>query len=198
MDKKYLCCFEEEVFINEKTQGYKNLCNFKNRPVDNEIYTKFYDCHLFRYLLNCKIEEKDKEKSITVILLNPSFADEYGLDRTLFNVKKFLKEQTNYSEFNVLNIFPIRTPNSKNLTEKMRKYKKLQEKNNEFIKKVISESNDVLIAWGSKYHKNAKWILDLLKDKAVYTYCINKDGSPRHFSPQAYNNAVKSFKRYTF
>ena len=177
---KYPCCFSEEVFMDKKY----------------ELYEKFYDKHLFRYSLKCSLGKKGK--TIVVILMNPSFADEYHLDSTLCNVEKFLKEKTDYSEFCVLNIFPIRTPNSKDIKKKMEKYKKYQEENNKYIINILKNSSDILVAWGSKYHSQAKWIFKFLKNKHVYAYNINKDDSPRHFAPQAYNRSAKKLQKYDF
>lgn len=194
---KYPCEFEEDVFINEKSANYKGRCDFNNRPDDEKPYKKFYDKHLFRYSLKCKIQEKGEP--ITVILMNPSYADECGLDSTLCNVKNFLKDQKIFSEFEVLNIFPIRTPDSSKLVELMKKYKKYQKANDEYIKKALNKSKKVLIAWGSKYHSHAKWIFEILKNKEVYTYCAkNKNGSPKHFVPQVYNRATKKLQKYEF
>lgn len=186
--KKYECIFDENNFIDEEYPDYKNKCDFFNR-LTQEPYKKFYDNHLFRYLLKCKI--KDQGKLITVILMNPSFADEYGLDSTLCNVKEFLEKQKNYSEFEVLNIFPIRTPNSKNILKLMKKYEKIQKTNNEYIINSLKSADEVLVAWGRKYHSYAKWIFKYLNNKKVYAYSVNKDGSPTHFAPQVYYNRNK-------
>lgn len=185
IDKKvlYSCYFKDGVFMDKEYEKYDN----------------FDDKHLFRYSLKGSFGDR-KGKSIVVILMNPSFADEYKLDKTLGNVETFLKGCKEYSEFEVLNIFPIRTPNSKDIKKKMEKYKKYQTENNEYIKKILENSTDILVAWGSKYHKDATWVFKLLKDKNVWTYTSpNKDGSPRHFSPYAYNRiADKKLQKYKY
>ncbi len=193
MSKKYICKFESQYFIDESDLLYKNNYDIDKRE-NKEPYKKFHDKHLFRYSLTCKI--KDVGKYITVILMNPSYADEYGLDSTLCNVREFLIKNTDYSAFEVLNIFPIRTPNSKDVSNLMQKYQKIQTKNNDYVKSILTKSQDILVAWGGKYHNKTMWILDLLKNKNVYAYDINKDGSPRHFAPQAYNRAKKSLQKY--
>lgn len=124
--------------------------------------------------------------------MNPSFADEYGLDATLNNVKTFLSDlkKDNYSEFEVLNIFPIRTPNSKDLLPLLDDYdskRQYRNQNEDYIKKTLKNSNKVLVAWGDKYHKEAQWIFEYLQEGKIYAYHLNKSGSPTHFSPQAYN-----------
>ena len=180
----YVCFFEEGIYMDKTSENYKN----------------FHDKHLFRYSLTCNIQKSGKP--ITVILMNPSYADEYSLDSTLKNVEDFLKNNGKYSKFQVLNIFPIRTPNSNDLMGKMKKYQKYKDRNNEYIKKILEKSEDVLIAWGSKYHSHAKWIFDYLKGKNVYVYGINRDLSPRHFAPQAYSTFAeiknKNYKLYNY
>jgi len=193
-NKRIKCNFENKHFIDENSAEYKNKCKFNNRE-DKEPLSKFYDNHLFRYSLTYKIKEDGE--SITVILMNPSYADEYGLDRTLCNVRDFIENYTKFSKFEVLNVFPIRTPNSNQVLTLMNNYSDIQKENDRHIRNVLSKSNYVLVAWGGKYHNKAKWILDLLKNKNVYAYGINKNKSPRHFAPQAYNNVdVKQLINY--
>lgn len=173
--------------IDETDEHYKNYC----QDCEGQNLRKFRNKSLFRLSLKCIINDKGKEK-ITVILMNPSFADEYGLDATLNNVKTFLSDlkKDNYSEFEVLNIFPIRTPNSKDLLPLLEKYdskRQYRNQNEDYIKKTLNNSNKVLVAWGDKYHKEAQWIFEYLQEGKIYAYHLNKSGSPTHFSPQAYN-----------
>ena len=109
----------------------------------------------------------------------------------MYNVKELKKKKKNYSEFEVLNIFPIRTPNSKNILKLIEKYEKIQKTNNEYIINSLKSADEVLVAWGRKYHSYAKWIFKYLNNKKVYAYSINKDGSPTHFAPQVYYNRNK-------
>lgn len=173
--------------IDETDEHYKNYC----QDCEGQNLRKFRNKSLFRLSLKCTINDKSKEK-ITVILMNPSFADEYGLDATLNNVKTFLSDlkKDNYSEFEVLNIFPIRTPNSKDLLPLLEKYDsqcEYRNQNKKYIIEALNNSNKVLVAWGDKYHKEAQWIFEYLQEGKIYAYHLNKSGSPTHFSPQAYN-----------
>jgi len=195
--ENYSCKFIENEFINDKSKDYKDYCDFGNIP-NKEPIKKFYDNHLFRLSLKCKIQ--DKGEPITVILMNPSYADQHNLDGTLFNVKEYLASK-GFSEFEVLNVFPIRMPNSDNLSGLMKKYDKnneYQELNKKYIENTLKKSKKVLVAWGGKYHSKAKWMFDLLKDKELLAYGINKHGSPTHFAPQVYNknksNPLKKVK----
>lgn len=186
-----------EYFGNEEISArdkyYKNYCAFGKEP--KGILKKFYNKELFRKFLEYKFNDSDEE--ITVILLNPSFACEKGLDLTLNNLKKFLLEIGGYSGFKVLNIFPIRTPKSSMLSDllKKNKFKKYQCNNKQYVLNEVEKCNKIIIAWGGKYNQEAISFLDELwkkKEKPSFlVYHLNKDGSPTHFSSQAYNKIKK-------
>ncbi|MCD7740387.1 MAG: DUF1643 domain-containing protein [Candidatus Gastranaerophilales bacterium] len=188
MEKKYECCFIEGAFIKEKSDKYKKCCAFEDKPT-SEPFTKFYDKHLFRKSLKCKMQNQGE--NITVILMNPSYADEYGLDKTLCKVREFLEQTGKFSGFEVLNIFPVRTPDSDGLLKVMQKYGNYQEENKRYIIETLKNSKKVLLAWGNDYHKDAQWIFDHLNGKELYVYYLNKGGKPRHFAPQAYNRVAE-------
>ena len=192
---KIQCEFDEdrELIINDNSYEYANKCAFGKRSKAKHYIKKFYDNHKFRYALEYKLNE-NQGKTIAIILMNPSFADNNHLDNTLYNVKKFIEnldKNNEYSKFIVLNIFPIRTPNSDRLIETMDNYKLQQEKNDNTIFSTLSEVKDVIVAWGGNYHKVAKnkeWFKKLKsKSIAKYAYGINQDGTPKHFSPYAYD-----------
>lgn len=151
-------------------------------------YTAFDNKALHRFCLRHTLNSKNN-KTITVILMNPSYADENKLDFTLSNVKGFLSEKyPQYSAFEVLNIFSIRMPKSGDLKQLVQKYG--NKENCKFIREYLDKnSNDILLAWGNQYHKDALWILNELKNcsNKLFVYGLNKNGSPRHFSPLVFN-----------
>lgn len=203
MEKKYECCFMgDDDSINsikslDDLDEYKDCCasDDEPRPEPLKNLRKFYNKkYLFRKSLKCKMQESGE--NITVILMNPSFADEYGLDETLSNVKKFLEQIGGFSRFEVLNIFPIRMPKSGNVKELMKKYDhpagNYQEKNKRYIIETLKCSKKVLLSWGDNYHKEAQWIFDYLDGKELYVYRLNKGkGIPTHFSPKVYNKVAE-------
>ena len=183
------CKYFGDEKICENDKYYKDYCAFGKEP--KSVLKKFYNKELFRKSLECKFKYSGEE--ITVILLNPSFACEKGLDLTLNNLKKFLLTVGNYSSFRVLNILPIRTPKSSLLSDllKKKKFKKYQCENKQYLLDEIAKSNKIVIAWGGKYNQEAISFLDELRKKkeklSLFAYHLNKDGSPTHFSSQAYN-----------
>lgn len=192
------CEFEPGVYIEqpEEDEDYKEKCEFDKKCKGN-FTKKFRDKHMFRYSLEYKLHNKTG-KNIVFILMNPSFADTNYLDKTLYNIKKFLEKKDKekiFNKFIVLNLFPIRKSKSKkDFDVQMEKYEEIQNKNDQKILKVLSNEkiNDVFLAWGGKYHYIAtkkEWFKKLqervlsknIENIEIYAY-LNNDGTPRHFS----------------
>lgn len=208
--KKIICDFFDEK-IDTKSEPYKDKCSpndtYKNKKdIRENILRQFYDKHLFRKSLVCQLDET-QGKSVFVILMNPSYADESGLDGTLHNVYSFInkineKQKDNnkkYSQFEVLNIFPIRMAQSSCLPCLLERYDKDRtfcKKNIKYIKKRLEDKPewDVIVAWGKDYHlyNEAQKICELLEHRDnIYAYNLNgkdKYHTPSHFSSQVYNN----------
>ena len=179
------CIFSEETF-----DGKPRIKKIKK---GNSFHRKFYDNSLFRFYLYHKFNNNNGD-NITVVLMNPSYADETGLDGTLNNVKNLLNEKYSkiYSSFEVLNLFPIRNPENNELKAYLEKHDPQsinQNENKKIIEKYLKKSNNVILAWGSDYHNDAKWFFPLLKNKKLYVfYKLNEDSTPKHFSPRIFND----------
>lgn len=206
MEKIINCIFFEDVFMEENTEPYQGKFYKDHKKIRDTILTKFDDRHLFRKSLTCQFDNKIG-KSVFIILMNPSYADNSGLDGTLDNVYKFLTTEINpkkldnekYSKFEVLNIFPIRMAQSSCLPCLLERYDKDRtycQKNTEYIKERLNAKPewDVIVAWGKDYHlyNETQSICELLKNrKNIYAYNLNGNGNyhtPSHFTKQVYNN----------
>ncbi|MCD7879526.1 MAG: DUF1643 domain-containing protein [Candidatus Gastranaerophilales bacterium] len=188
MGKKYECQYIGDTLIDENADEYKEFCAPEDTR-NNGILKKFYDKHLFRKSLKCKLRGKGTG-SIAVITMNPSFADEYGLDETIDNVKKYMKKINKFSEFEILNVFPLRISKNDDLPKLMKKYDPkniYKQENDDYIKEVIKKSDKIFLAWGRKFHNDARWIYEYVQDKELYVYNLNQDATPTHFAPQVYN-----------
>ena len=216
-DKKIICEFIGDEDISNYPE-YKEKClkddqiskkinskNYDNQDIRNNTLTKFFDKHLFRLVLTCELNNENN-KTISIILMNPSYADYYGLDDTILNVKKFIEKINNknnpdfkYSSFDVLNVFPIRIANSNCLPDLLKKYdfnRDYRNKNFEYIKTKIKQGCDYILAWGADYHKTeeAQNILKELnnnKNVRILVYHLNsskgREGTPSHFTSRVYN-----------
>lgn len=170
---------KKEIFL-EKTI----FDNSKEIKVKGEA--EYNDDKTERLKLNIEIVDSKTNKKLIVIMLNPSESskDKNGIfiDQTVTNLVKIANEN-GYDKLIVFNLLTIIEPNSKNV-----KYN-INKKNIEMISDYIDKfSDDILIAWGSKYinstkETNIKKLLEKLnKNKQrIYTFCANKNQIyPKH------------------
>lgn len=111
--------------------------------------------------------------------VNPSKADEIRNDRTISRCIEFARSW-GYGSMYFANLYSFRTPYPKILIENLDTA--VGEKCNEWLKKMISESDKVVCAWGSwrfqGFEERAKEVLGFIPEP--YCLGINKDGQPKH------------------
>lgn len=182
-----------EIIFSKDNEG---IANSKNQAAHRYYYKKVFD-------------EKNKDKILTFIMLNPSNADQYKPDQTIKNIEEITSEN-GYGAFSVVNLFSYRTPKPKDLIDAINNDKKFSNDEN-FTNYIVKEKlgTDIVLAWGSSaksicnkynedYYKN---VLERLRDsgKPLYTYAkiLNKDGSPKHPGPLSYNKVNKEDRVFT-
>lgn len=198
----------------------KDIDYFKKQNINNitgyGIYEYEYDTEpKNRFCLYIKLGNSNKNnntnKSLTVLLMNPSntFPKDIakqkkckpGFDQTIRNLITFANEKE-YNQIVVLNTFPYIESDSKKANKhyKDNKNEKPNKLNKKFVEKIINNSKEVLVAYGSnidedlhnEYLELLKNIKKEKKDIKLYTYAseLTKGRSPRprHFSQQSYNN----------
>ena len=189
MDKICYCDWgpndEDIILENDPESEYLNREESSAEHYTEHYIIKFYDKHKFRYSLEYELNKGGK-KDIAIILMNPSFADEYHLDYTLNNVTNFIKTLGNMKDFRkliVLNIFPIRTSDRKDLVQRMNEYQLQQQYNDEKIEEILDNIQDVIVAWGKDYHFIAtqKVWFKRLETVNKYAFDLNDNGTPKHF-----------------
>lgn len=113
----------------------------------------FSDNGLYRYKLT-RIWDENKKKA-TVIMLNPSKANELKTDKTVMNVTNFLIDNR-YGGIIIVNLFSYMTTYPNELKNRNEDYEKLNEK---YILEAFEEADTIIIAWirnGQKYIKDEK------------------------------------------
>lgn len=144
--------------------------------------------NIYRYYYYEELEAKNSLHAI-VIMMNPAFADSEESDDTIKNIKKYLGNENNkFGSFGIINLYPIRMPKSET------------EKYHEFIKSYLKENckdHIIIAAWGSDKEDN-ELACNLFKNLNIKFYCygLTKEGYPKHFSSQSFNNFNKF--RYPF
>lgn len=157
--------------------GQKNI-KVKGTGEDNNNNERLY--------LDIEIMSNNSNKSLIVIMLNPSESgmNKEGIfvDKTTTNLIKIANEN-NYNKIKVFNLLTEKEPDSKKVN-----YSNFNKDNFARILKAINNnSNDILLAWGAKYKNNTKnlqvkKLLNILRQREnVFTFCANPNlAFPKH------------------
>lgn len=125
-------------------------------------------------------------KSIVYVMLNPSYAKPYEIDRktdndrTILNLIK-LTQFNGFAAFSVVNLFSYISPRKSDL---LKAENPIGPNNDAIIADVCGKALKIVVAWGR--HENrlirdrAKHVLSMLEGKELFCFGINADGSPRH------------------
>ena len=114
-----------------------------------------------RYLLKIKLKNSYTD-ILTIVMMNPSKADNEDSDSTVNKVIKFVYEMNTSKDsiihkigyLNILNVFPAYEPNSMEVKTKLdiiisdNKLQLMQSENRKAYDKAFSESQYIVFAWG--------------------------------------------------
>jgi hypothetical protein len=169
----------------------------------------------YRYLLsmnfNNSLLNQSRFNTATVILKNPSAADEGKADATIRRVETFIYYKfTDVRILNVLNIFAFRATEPQDLVEAFIKggaMNVIGEENDRFIDSTVKESDYVILAWGNNSGINkdlyeerifrVKQILNgVPQQKLFHISGMTKTKHPLHGLMWGYNYAVNSARDY--
>lgn len=135
-----------------------------------------------RYLLE-RIWDYNKNKGMaSVILFNPSNADELKYDRTTMEIINYLIGKNKYNGVFLLNLYSIVELDSKKVIGDNKKIDK--DKNDKLIGFALKKSKDVYIAWGSDKdnRKRINEVKELIKNSG-YTFVyklLDSDNKAKH------------------
>jgi hypothetical protein len=135
----------------------------------------------YRYLLIHRWEQDLPERPCMWIALNPSIADESGLDNTLTRIRSFSRA-AGFNVFYMMNLFGLVSTDRKGL---QRHPDPVGPDNDEHIRRIAAQIPTIFVAWGTHghYQNRDQEVIQLLARQArtnLYCFGTNKDGSPRH------------------
>jgi len=148
---------------------------------------------------------QDGSRKLFVIGLNPSTADAEKSDQTINKVKGFVKRQSKFDSFIMLNLCPLRSTNPNALPKlEDEELIRLAGRNGKAIKGIIEQENAPTIwaAWGNNIKKRPylfgclQTIVKIaLNQKADWITCgkMTKLGHPRHPSRLGYEIEFRLF-----
>lgn len=164
----------------------------------------------YRYMLSAKVTEKtENKKTLVVVGINPSTADDKNKDATICRVET-LAEDNDYDGFIMVNVYPQRATDANNLPKNGYEEQEQIKKNIDEIYKCVSQPfcQDVLLAFGA-HIEDRKYLGICLKEiikhleklKPHYKYIAKtKDKHPCHplypyfckyYPPQKYKSSYK-------
>ncbi|WP_242223166.1 DUF1643 domain-containing protein [Bacillus cereus group sp. BfR-BA-01380] len=143
--------------------------------------------------LNNKAEDADKV--VSIIMMNPSIADEHKSDTTVNKVISFFADDyievvkgaeintENIKTLNILNLFSLYNSNSENLNADFKnlrsllpkqKFNAIFDKNLAVIKQTLKESDYIILAWGMPEDFHLTLYFSMINHILSYLFTLDK------------------------
>ncbi len=157
--------------LEEVQEKNKRLGRIYNHIDKVKVSATFSNCGKYRYRLEIFLAGAESGgEAVCAILQNPSVADCFKADKSVQFLEKLIFSK-GYPEFSkvkkliVVNLFAFVQTNKFSGGEEL-----VGEKNDDFIKKAIDESDIILIAWGKneKYGQRKTRVCEMIKNKKVF------------------------------
>lgn len=125
------------------------------------IKAEFSECKLWRYSLEMTyLDEPGRDKHLSIILKNPSSADEQKADKTIATAEQYIyRFFPDVKRLSVLNIYAYRATLAKDIAGLIKEEKHAHavgDRNDGAITQCLERSDYVLIAWGGNSGIRAK------------------------------------------
>jgi hypothetical protein len=135
----------------------------------------------YRYLLIHRWEPELPERPCMWIALNPSIADECGLDNTLTRIRSF-SWAAGFNALYMTNLFGLVSTDRKALK---RHADPVGPDNDDQIRRIAASIPTIFVAWGTdgRHQNRDQEIIQLLAQlgrRDLRCFASNKDGSPSH------------------
>ena len=131
---------------------YKDYIDVNQINTNEEIGKDFN----YRYSLIIGYRHPLNTKNVLVIMRNPNVANSIESDRTVNNVLHYCKDM--YKKVYLANLYPCRSAETKEINQfvKSLEFRNKMQLNVKEIKKLLSQVDDVIVAWGSNNKLNEK------------------------------------------
>jgi len=145
----------------------------------------FSDDDSHRYLLSRlwdnEEQEQERKPTATVIMLNPSYANEIKYDNSSVKVMNFLVDE-GYGGVTIINLFSFVETDSKKLPPYDQRY---DNNTNMYIEKSVEQNQVIILAWGSNKNRIRrinflKKILKKQKKKKTIYRLTDSDNNIKH------------------
>lgn len=175
----------------------RQIPHFNEIELDS-ISANFSPDMLYRYTLNMdyrpSLLRADQSERVTVILKNPSSANEKKADATIRKVETYVyKHFPKVKTLSILNMFAIRATDVKEVNLILKDHSinyLIGPENNNEIKNLMKNSDHIICAWGNNngihqktYYQRIDEITNILKDincKPLMVQCPKPTRQPLH------------------
>ncbi|KAF1084933.1 hypothetical protein SPSYN_01069 [Sporotomaculum syntrophicum] len=180
----------------EQIYHYKSFVRKKDIVFKGDIENNY------RYLLRIPLQNEGKK--VLVIMKNPSKANKEFSDLTIDRVLTFCNSE-GYSEVNIINLYSYYSTDSgkiRGMIEDGQEHIAIGTENNEIIKSLVNEVDEVIVAWGSntfgltrQYKSRIKQVINIIKGKNLFYVqnCAGKGWYPRHAQVWSVNSGIKKY-----
>lgn len=138
--------------------------------------------------------ESGRTEAVSVILKNPSAANEHLADRTIQNIEKQIyRIFPAAAMLTILNLFAIRGTDTKDVNdiiESSNLSSAIGDKNDYYIRQQLAKSHHIVVAWGaqsaireSRYRERVGLVAEILKEfrhNLWYVGCMSDEEYPLH------------------
>jgi hypothetical protein len=142
----------------------------------------------YRYTLDMEYSGSSRDKSMTIILKNPSSADEKKADKTIATAEAYIyKHFLDVKRLRILNIYSYRATYAKDVAELVKVGEDelvIGSENDPHIDASLKETDYIMIAWGgssgikaSSYKKRVESVLKRVKESQKPTFRNPQKGS---------------------
>lgn len=178
----------------------------------NSIRADFSSDRLFRYTLEMNyidsLLNQDRKKTMTVILKNPSSADEKRSDSTIRKVETYVwKNFPDVRHLRILNIFAFRATDAIEVNERLRSLDEIEVAgtgNDTFLRSALAKTDYLICAWGGpsgidsvRYASRIASVKELIRNTytgPIHRVCgIQDTKEPLHGLMWGYDYELKLF-----
>lgn len=174
------------------------MCDYKKFVKNVEV--EIDDSTNSRYLLEVDLDNNNEE-AVAVIMKNPSKANKDKSDKTINNVLEVAYRER-FGKVFILNLYSYYSPDVNQIKDLIDANKKEHlDKNDEWINKVMTRVDKVIIGWGTiqgsnsikkQYDNRVKKVYDMVKEKNLIV--IDEDFSESRYPKHPQTLALHSSK----
>lgn len=177
------------------------IFRYKDYVLNEEIQIKEDSSKNLKYLLEVPLTN-NTNRSILIIMKNPSLANQYKSDRTINNVLKFCHAKQ-FSKVYIMNLYSYYSTDPKGIADLIQNNMEMLAigvDNDYILRETLQIVDEVIVAWGSntfgctqRYKNRIRQVTCIIGEKDIYyVESMSKcKWYPKHAQIWSVNNAIE-------